>query len=166
MAMEKIREMVEGGKAKAFMPSHYNLKLMKVAEAHDYANEFGEGEYHLEAGEPKLEGTRGEHWSPEWKKILKKYLMEDGTSIVPDALPAGVYVTIQTNPDPAERRKSVTWAMDAYVISEQPFVVGKLTIDPNVDMLCMGGDEQGPNLEWGCWPVKKVIFQDTYEPLR
>lgn len=165
MAMEKIRKMVEEGMVRAYMPSHYCLRLMKVAEVHDYTNEFGEGEYHLNPGDPKLEGTRGEHWSPAWKKILSKYLLEDGSSIVPENLPGGTYITIQTNPDPSERRKSVTWAMDARLISDQPFVVGELTIDPNVDMLCMGGDEQAPNLEWGCWPVKKVIFQDTYETI-
>ena len=77
-----------------------------------------------------------------------------------------VWITIQTNPDREIRKgNSLTWAIPADLISDHPFQVGELTIDPAVDMLCMGGDENSPTLEWGVWPVKKDIFADTYELL-
>ena len=54
----------------------------------------------------------------------------------------------------------------AELVSDVPFTVGRLVIDPKVDVLCMGGDESGPNLDWGAWPVKRDIFFDTYECLK
>lgn len=150
--------------ATPFFPSHYALKILKVSVPHSYDNEYGEGHYDLKPGEAKLEGTRGEHWSPVWKKIIAKYLLADGTTINPDDLPSDEWVPIQTNPDENERRKNITWMIDASLISDQPFEVNGLIIDPTVDVLCMGGDETAPNLDWGCWPVKKDIFADTYEP--
>ena len=163
VTIEEIQEALE---VKAFMPSHYMLKVMKVSEPHSYDNEYGEGHYNLQAGDAKLEGTRGEHWSPAWKKIVGKYLLANGEVIDPENLPSGTWIDIQTNPDAGERRKSVTWAMDASLVSEEPFEVKGLIIDPAVDVLCMGGDENEPTLEWGVWPVKKEIFADTYEVLK
>ena len=162
--MDKIA--IQLNNAQAYISRHYTLKLMKVSAPHSYDNEYGEGHYDLSAGEPKLEGTRGEHWSPQWAKIVKKYLLENGESINPETVPENTWITIQTNPDKEIRKgNSLTWAIPADLISDQPFKVGKLTIDPAVDMLCMGGDENSPNLEWGVWPVKKDIFADTYEVL-
>lgn len=161
--MNRIQENI--GEAKAYIPAHYFIKLLKVAKAEAYDNEYGEGHYELEKGEPKLEGTRGEHWSPKWPKITKKYLLSDGSPMDPEKLPEGEYISIQTNPDREERKKSVTWVIDPALISIRPFQVGDLTIDPLRDMLCMGGDEKAPTTEWGVWPVKKEIFADTYELL-
>lgn len=152
--------------AQAYISRHYTLKLMKVSAPHAYDNEYGEGHYELSAGDPKLEGTRGEHWSPKWPKIIKKYLLESGESINPEALPEDIWITIQTNPDREIRRgNSLTWAIDAALIASQPFQIGELTFDPALDMICMGGDENAPTLDWGVWPVKKEIFADTYEKL-
>ena len=151
--------------AKAFIPAHYSIRLMKVSAPHAYDNEYGEGHYELNAGDAKLEGTRGEHWSPAWKKIVAKYLLADGSAINPDDLACDAWIDIQTNPDREVRKNSITWAIPAELVSDVPFKVGDLIIDPAVDMLCMGGDETGPNLDWGCWPVKKDIFADTYETL-
>lgn len=152
-------------KAKLYIPSWYFIRLFKVSTAHEYDNEYGEGHYELSSGAPKLEGTRGEHWSPEWRKIVAKYLLEDGSTIIPEELPYDEYVSIQTNPDREVRKKNMVWAIPAELISEEKFMIGGLVIDPELDMLCMGGDETGPNLDWGAWPVKKDIFADTYEEL-
>lgn len=151
--------------AKAFIPQHYFLKVMKVSAPHSYDNEYGEGHYDLNAGDAKLEGTRGEHWSPAWKKIVSKYLLADESAINPDELPCDEWISIQTHPDRDVRKKSITWMIPAEDISTTPFEVSGLIINPAVDVLCMGGDETGPNLDWGCWPVKKDIFGDTYEAL-
>lgn len=162
--MAKTIELAKiAAQAKAYFPAHYFLKVLKVSQPHSYDNEYGEGHYDLEAGKAKLEGTRGEHWSPEWKKIIAKYLLADGSTINPEDLPYDEWVSIQTNPDEEERRKNITWMVDASIISDQPFVVNGLVINPAVDVLCMSGDETAPNLDWGCWPVKKDIFADTYE---
>lgn len=163
--MKKIMQLVNSGAISAYIPAFYQLRLIKVGEAQEYDNEYGEGHYKLSPGDPKLEGTRGEHWSPEWKKILKKYQMPNGAGIDSEKIPVDQWITIQTHPEREKRRGSITWAVDASLVSTEPFKVGKLTIDPAVDMLCMGGDEIHPNPEGGCWPVKKDIFQDTYEPL-
>ena len=153
-------------KATPYISRHYIIELMKVSCPHIYDNEYGEGHYELAVGDPKLQGTRGEHWSPKWPKIVKKYLLENGDSIDPEAIPEDVWVKIQTNPDREIRRKnSLTWAIPAELVSEQPFEIDGLIIDPAVDMICMGGDENAPTLEWGVWPVKKDIFADTYELL-
>lgn len=154
--------------AKAHISKHYNLKLMKVSKPETYSNEYGEGTYNLARGGAKLEGTRQEHWSPAWAKILKKYLLADGSNIDPEKLPFDMWIDIQTNPDREIRKaKTLVWVIPAETISETPFEVpsGKdtLKIDPAVDVVCIGGDETGPNLDWGIWPVKKEIFQDTYE---
>lgn len=151
--------------ATAFIPAHYFIRLMKVSVPHAYDNEYGEGHYELNAGDAKLEGTRGEHWSPAWKEIVAKYLHEDGTAIKPEEVPCDVWILIQTNPDREERKKNVTWMMPAELVSDLPFKVDGLVIDPKVDVLCMGGDESGPALDWGAWPVKKDIFADIYERL-
>ena len=151
--------------AQAFIPQHYFIKLRKVSAPHSYDNEYGEGHYELQAGDAKLEGTRGEHWSPAWKKIVQKYLLADGSTVAPEDVPCDVWVDIQTHPDREVRRKSITWMLPAELVSEAPFEIGGLTIDPAVDVLCMGGDENAPNLDWGCWPVKKDIFKETYELL-
>lgn len=151
--------------AKGFIPKHYFLKVMKVSAEHSYDNEYGEGHYDLSAGDAKLEGTRGEHWSPAWKKIVSKYLLENGNTIDPDALPFDTWVTIQTNPDREIRKKNIVWMLPADAVSAEPFTLCGLNFDPAVDVVCMGGDESGPNLDWGCWPIKKVIFEDTYEAL-
>lgn len=153
------------GQARAYIPQHYCLKVMKVSGAHSYDNEYGEGHYDLSAGDPKLEGTRGEHWSPAWKKIVAKYLCENGDAINPEELPYDTWVVIQTNPNRSVREKSITWMIPAEEVSEVPFEAEGLFINPEVDVLCIGGDENGPNLDWGCWPVKKEIFVDTYEEL-
>ena len=160
--MDRIAEKLET--AVAYMPAHYNIMLMKVSKPFSYSNEYGEGSYDLQPGDPILEGTRGEHWSPSWKKICKKYLRMDGSNIDPESLPSDTWIIIQTNPDQSERRKSITWAIDPKEISDEIFEVeGGLMINPEIDMLCMGGDEEAPTLEWGCWPVKVNIFIDTYE---
>lgn len=154
------------GGMKAFMPSLYSLKLKKVGKPESYDNEYGEGHYELNCGDPKLEGTCGEHWSPKWEKICKKYLLLNGEPIIPEKLPEGEWTVIKTNPDPAERRKNITWAVDAVIVSDDKFEIDGLTFDPAVDILCMGGNETAPNPEWGCWQVKKSIFVNTYETLR
>ena len=156
---------IDTTKAQAFIPAHYPLHLMKVSAPNAYDNEYGEGHYELNAGDAKLEGTRGEHWSPAWKNIVAKYLLEDGSAINPDELPYDEWILIQTNPDREERKKNIIWMIPAELVSEETFMVGKLVIDPKVDVLCMGGDETGPNLDWGAWPVKKDIFANTYENL-
>ena len=164
--MDIITEKIRKGELKVFIPSHYTLKLFKVTEPTSYDNEYGEGHYDLVPGDPILEGTKGEHWSPKWIKIVKKYLLESGLPIDSNSFPSGKWVIIQTNPDKTERRKNVTWAIDANKISTKPFKVDGLTIDPMQDVLCIGGTEDAPNAAWGIWPVKKEIFADTYEPLK
>ena len=160
--MKKIEELMVN-RGRAYIPSHYHLKLMKVAIPEKYENEFGEGEYMLVPGDPKLEGTRGEHWSPIWLKISKKYRLANGQPIGPDSIPFGVWIDIMTPESRIERENSVTWAIDAELVTDIPFKIGELTINPAVDMLCCGDENGKPNLEWGCWPVKKIIFVDTYE---
>ena len=162
--MEKIKGLVNN--AQAFIPAHYRIKLTKVSAPHSYDNEYGEGHYDLWAGDPKLEGTRFEHWSPTWKKIVQKYELVSGEKINPETIPEDVWTEIQTPPEREKRCGNITWALDPVLVSSKdPFQVNGLTIDPAVDMLCMAGDEDGPNLEWGCWPVKREIFADTYESL-
>ena len=151
--------------ARAFMPSHYTLKVLKTSVPCSYDNEYEEGHYDLQPGDAKLEGTRGEHWSLNWENISKRYLFLDGKPVNPEECPYDQYVDIQTHPDHDERRKSVIWVVDASLVSREPFEINGLVIDPAVDMLCMGGDENEPNLDWGVWPVKREIFADTYELL-
>ena len=160
--MNRIEELVNA-QGKAFIPSHYQLKVIKVSEPEQYSNEYGEGNYNLNAGDAKLEGTRGEHWSPVWKKIVSKYQTLDGNTIVPDELPSGQYVDIMTPVERSVREKSVIWAIDAALVADDSFAVGDLTIDPAVDMLCCSDNNGAPDFTWGCWPVKKEIFEDTYE---
>ncbi len=151
--------------ARAFIPRHYTLKVLKTSVPCSYENEYGEGHYDLQPGDPKLEGTRGEHWSINWENISKRYLFLDGKPVTPEGCPYDQYVDIQTHPDPDERRKSVTWAVDSSLISREPFEIDGVVIEPSVDMLCMGGDKNEPNLDEGVWPVKREIFADTYELL-
>lgn len=165
MANISVRDL-KALEAKAFIPKHYKLKVIKTSVPCSYDNEYGEGHYDLQPGDPKLEGTRGEHWSPKWEKISKKYLFLNGEKVTPEGCPYDQYVDIQTHPDIAERRKSVIWAVDSSLISREPFEINGLLINPAVDMLCMGGDENEPNLDWGAWPVKREIFADTYELLK
>ena len=162
ISIEKIKELVNK-EGKAYIPAHYKLKLMKVQAPETYSNEYGEGDYELSAGDPKLEGTRGEHWSPKWKQIVSKYQTINGGTIIPEELPAGIYVDIMTPVERTDREGSVTWAMDATYVSDKPFEVRELTIDPAVDMLCCSDNGGKPDLTWGCWPVKKEIFVNTYE---
>lgn len=163
LTMEDIRESVEM-KAKPFIPKHYSIKVQKVSLPTSYDNEFGEGHYDLDPASPVLEGTRGEHWSPEWRKIVSKYLMEDGSTIIPEKLPFDTWVSIQTNPDIEVRKKSITWMVPPLFVARSSFKINGLIIDPSKDFLCCGGDETAPNLDWGCWPVKIGVFSDTYEP--
>ena len=160
-----VNEAISSGNVKSYRPSHYLLKVLKTSTAIEYDNEFGEGHYNLEAGDPILEGTRMEHWSPVWDKITKKYLYCNGDTIDPEELPFDRWVWIQTSPDEGERSKNITWAMNPHLISDEPFEINGLVIDPSVDMLCMGGDANSPTTEWGFWPVKVDIFKDTYELL-
>lgn len=161
--MKDIMAMAQ--QAKPCIPAHYELSLKKVGAPFSYDNEYGEGHYELSIGDPILEGTRKEHWSPTWPKIVKKYLTLDGEKVEPEQLPFDVWVRVQTHPDREVRKNALVWALPAKAVSEQPFTVGELAFDPNVDMVCIGGDETGPNFEWGVWPVKAEIFEDTYEAL-
>ena len=169
--LEKIEALVKGGYAKAYVPKHYALRLKKVSAPYSYDNEYGETHYDLPTGGAIIKGTRGEHWSPHWTYIIKKYLLADGSVIVPEALPVDVWIDIQTKPEAHERRKNVTWMIDPIVISSTPFKIGNLTIVPDVDMLCMNGDDKSPTTKWGFWPVKKHIawgndnIPATYEAL-
>ena len=161
--IEKINNNIK--ETKAYYPRHYQLKLWKTPAAESYDNELGEGHYDLSEGDPKLEGIIGEHWSPSWEKIVKKYQFTDGSTITPETVPSGKWISIQTPIDEKSRRASgITWAMPAYIISDKPFKVNGLTIDPNTAMLCMADDGSLPNPKWGCWPVNKQVFFNTYTP--
>lgn len=164
LTIEEIRKAFEM-KAKPFIPKHYFLKLMKVSLPTSYDNEYGECHYDLEFGSPVLEGTRKEHWSPRWEQIVSKYLLEDGSTIIPEDLPFDTWVSIQTNPDIEVRKKSVTWMVPPLFVAKSSFEINGLIINPSMDLLCCGGDETAPNLDWGCWPVKIEVFSDTYAPL-
>lgn len=151
--------------AKAYYPRHYQLKLWKAPTAEKFENELGEGCYQITKGSPKLEGTIGEHWSPGWPQIIKKYQFIDGSTITPETVPSGKWIPIQTPVDEESRRaSSITWAMPAYIISDKPFEVNGRIINPNTAMLCMADNNGLPSPELGCWPVNKQVFFNTYIP--
>ena len=163
--LDKIQKLIEENNAQAYIPAHYTIKVTKVADFQVYDNEYGEGHYEIIPGQPKLEGTRGEHWSPSWGMIVKKFEMSpSGEQIDPERIPKDEWVEIQTPIDRKKRSKNITWVIDPLLVSKDIFKVFGNKVDPGLDLLCMGGDEKNPSLEWGCWPKKRTIFADTYEP--
>ena len=157
-----IENRINEGRLKAFYPAHYQLKLWKAP--YPESNELG-GPYNIEEGAPKLEGTIGEHWSTKWERIVRKYQLIDGSTIVPEDIPAGVWIDIQTPADDRIRRGSgKIWAIPAECIYEEPFEVNWHIVRPLTSMLCVADKDGKPTLAWGCWPVNNQVFKNTYVP--
>jgi hypothetical protein len=168
------------GEIGEYRPSFYQLDAMVVDGPLSFHNPLENADYSEKktAGRIVLKGTQGEFWPVGPEKLVgpeAKYRLEDGKTAISDlselksghTLDDENFTRISTPLDPAERAKSVTYAMEfSEDNSDMHFCIetdwGDKLYPQQGDRICYGTPEFPADLV-GCWTVNSKVFEATYE---